>query len=149
MKRVSEEGSLYFAHPPIRSIEVWTDGSSEPNPGPCSWGAVVVANGREIARGCGFLGLGTNNIAELSAVLYGLSLVPYYWRHHEVAVCSDSRYAVNVLSGVWKAKKNLELVCLCDGMMRKFDKLKVGWVKGHSGLRWNDLADQLAEEASG
>src|SRR5688500_2865425 len=52
-------------------IIVYTDGGASPNPGPCGIGVVILDRGerREISE---YLGVGTNNIAELTAVLRGL-----------------------------------------------------------------------------
>ena len=49
----------------------------------------------------------TNNRAEIKAILYGVKALP---NNSEVEVFSDSQYALGVLSGKYKAKKNPDLV---------------------------------------
>ena len=68
----------------------YTDGACAPtNPGPAGWGAVVIAPDGVEADHFGFIGLGTNQIAELTAAIEGLALVP---PGAEVELVSDSQY---------------------------------------------------------
>src|SRR4051812_18768300 len=52
-------------------IDVWTDGACSGNPGPMGIGVVVLADGKRREHG-EYLGVGTNNIAELVAIERGL-----------------------------------------------------------------------------
>ncbi len=56
----------------------YTDGACAPsNPGPAGWGAIVIApDGQGETDHFGFIGPGTNQIAELTAALEGLNRVP-------------------------------------------------------------------------
>src|SRR5262245_42651324 len=56
-------------------IVVYTDGACSGNPGPMGIGVVVLDHGnrREVSE---FLGEGTNNVAELTAVERALDLIP-------------------------------------------------------------------------
>jgi ribonuclease HI len=55
------------------AIDVWTDGACSGNPGPMGIGVVVLYDGqrRELGE---YLGVGTNNIAELTAIERGLDI---------------------------------------------------------------------------
>lgn len=89
----------------------------------------------------------TNNRAEIKAILYGVQALP---DNSEVEVISDSQYALGVLSGAYQAKKNPDLVNLYKKMVRKKNmKVEYKWVRGHSGNEWNELCDQLCNEAAG
>jgi ribonuclease HI len=123
------------------TVHVWTDGACTGNPGPCGVGVVVI-DGKDRQELGEFLGHGTNNIAELTAVLRGLELVRDPQR--PVRVYSDSSYSIGVLSLGWKPKVNQELIAEIKERIRDFRDLKFVKVKGHSGIPENERCDQLA-----
>jgi ribonuclease HI len=129
---------------PADAIHVWTDGACTGNPGPASVGVVVIdgAARRELGE---YLGLGTNNIAELTAIGRGLALVADPTR--PVVVYSDSSYAIGLLSKGWKAKANVELVAALRKQLTGFADVRFVKVKGHAGIIENERCDQLAREA--
>lgn len=89
----------------------------------------------------------TNNRAEIKAILYGVKALP---NNSEVEVFSDSQYALGVLSGRYRAKKNPDLVEAYKRMVvGKGIKASYTWVRGHNGNKWNELCDQLCNEAAG
>jgi ribonuclease HI len=123
---------------------VWTDGGANPNPGPAGIGVVVIEDGkrRELSE---FLGQGTNQIAELAAIVRGLEMVTD--RTKPVIVHSDSAYAIGLATKSWKAKANVELVEKMRGLVRAFPDVRFVKVLGHSGVTENERCDQLAGEA--
>jgi ribonuclease HI len=128
------------------AIIIYTDGACHGNPGPMGIGIVLLDRGerREVSE---YLGEGTNNIAELTAILRALELVPVSERARPVLIHSDSAYALGLLSKGWKAKKNVELV---EGMRRLagfFPQLRAIKVAGHAGVSENERCDQLANAA--
>jgi ribonuclease HI len=129
---------------PADAIQVWTDGGAAPNPGPSGAGVVIVDGGEqtEISQ---FLGEGTNQTAELSAILIGLSKLET--RDRPVVVYSDSAYAIGLLSQAWKAKANVELVEKLRAVCRQFKDLRFVKVAGHSGVPLNERTDQLVGDA--
>lgn len=130
---------------PADAIHVWTDGACSGNPGPAGLGVVVIGDGdkeREISE---YLGDGTNNIAELTAILRGLQSVSDPKR--PVIVYSDSAYSIGLLSQNWKAKKNVELVAALRAECKRFPKLQFVKVLGHSGIVLNERVDVLATSA--
>jgi ribonuclease HI len=131
------------------AIIIYTDGSCLGNPGgPMGLGAVIVDRGKRIELS-EYLGVGTNNIAELTAILRALQAVPPAdQRGREVVVHSDSQYAINMLTKGWKAKKNLELVAELKELLAHFSRLRFVWVRGHTGVPENERADELANAAS-
>lgn len=126
------------------TIHVWTDGACTGNPGPAGIGVVVIdgAKRREHAE---YLGHGTNNIAELTAVLRGLDMVTDVSR--PVRVYTDSSYSIGVLSLNWKAKANTELVAEIRDRLRAFPRLAFVKVAGHAGIPENERCDELARGA--
>src|SRR5262245_27982733 len=132
--------------PEAEAIHVWTDGACTGNPGPAGLGVVVVDRGaeRELSE---YLGMGTNNIAELTAILRGLQSIPTHERVRPVIVYSDSTYAIGLLTQSWKAKANQELVATLRALAREFASLRFVKVPAHSGVPLNERVDELARQA--
>jgi ribonuclease HI len=136
----------------------YTDGACAPsNPGPAGWGAVVIApEGGGESDHFGFIGPGTNQIAELTAAIEGLSRVP---PGAAVQLVSDSQYVLKGLTewrAGWERKgwKNSKGEPVANqGLWKKLfaladaRRVTVRWVKGHNGDRCNEKADALANKA--
>ncbi|MDA9095665.1 ribonuclease HI [Porticoccaceae bacterium] len=136
----------------MNSVEIFTDGACRGNPGPGGWGVLMRFGGEEKTL-CGGEPDTTNNRMELTAVIEGLAALK---RPCEVTVTSDSTY---VLKGIqewmanWKKRgwktaskqpvKNVDLWQKLDAVVGEH-KIDWQWVKGHSGHRENEIADQLA-----
>ncbi|HEY3803829.1 MAG TPA: RNase H family protein [Kofleriaceae bacterium] len=138
------DGKAETAKAPPDAIQVWTDGGAAPNPGPSGAGVVIVDGGKhtEISQ---FLGEGTNQTAELSAILIGLTKLES--RERPVVVYSDSAYSIGLLTQAWKAKANVELVEKLRAVCREFRDLRFVKVAGHSGVPLNERTDQLVGDA--
>ena len=122
----------------------YTDGACSGNPGPAGSGMVVIAPGGRMHEGFEYLGLATNNVAELTAVLRGAECIP---RDAEsAAIMTDSKYAIGVLTKGWKAKVNQELIVRARKVLEGRN-VRVLYVPGHSGVPMNERADELAREA--
>jgi ribonuclease HI len=129
---------------PSDAIQVWTDGACTGNPGPAGLGAVII-DGAERVELSEYLGEGTNNIAELTAILRGLQAVKD--RTRTVIVYSDSEYSIGLLTKAWKPKKNVELIAELRELCRSFCDLRFVKVAGHAGIPLNERTDQLARDA--
>lgn len=121
-------------------MNIYTDGSCEPNPGIGGWGFVVAEDGyfqqgAEPETTC--------NRMEMMAILRALRFAS---RGARIVIHSDSMLCVNVLSGKWKGRANRDLV---DRIAEASDgkEVEYRWVRGHNGDRWNERADELAEAA--
>ena len=137
--------------------EIYVDGSCRGNPGPGSWAAIVVENDKviEVKQSENFENT-TNNRMEMSAILWAMASHGACFGGAPT-VYTDSTYAMNCftlwLSG-WKNKgwtkangepvENLDLIKLYDTYDRTGFQVKIQKVSGHSGHKWNELADQLA-----
>ena len=133
MIETSEEGVIMF-----------TDGASSGNPGPSGIG-VVLKFGQHEKEISEYIGLATNNIAELKAIQTGLQALKK--TDLPVRIFTDSSYAFGVLTLGWKAKANRELVESIKKTIKKFKNLKIVKVKGHAGDEGNERADFLATSA--
>lgn len=139
-----------------RKITIYTDGACLGNPGNGGFGAILICgeHQKEISGG---EKLTTNNRMELKAVIEALKLLK---RPSNVAVYTDSKY---VMDGItkwihnWKRNdwrtadrkpvKNLEFWQELE-KVAFFHEIEWHWVKGHSGDRFNEVADKLANKAA-
>ncbi len=125
-------------------VLVYADGACSGNPGPAGLGVVMLWDDqrRELSE---YLGKGTNNIAELTAILRAAEATPDPKR--PLHVYTDSSYAIGVLSKGWKAKANQELVAAVKAALARIDDVRLFYVRGHAGVPLNERADALAVEA--
>lgn len=141
----------------MKTVEIYTDGSSRGNPGPGGYGTVVRygVHTRELAQG---FRITTNNRMELLAAIAGLEILK---EPCQVILHSDSRYLVDAqnkgwIDG-WKArgwkKKDKSAVKNVD-LWKRLEEACEGheidwrWVKGHSGHDMNERCDTLATQAA-
>lgn len=129
--------------------EVYTDGSCKPsNPGYCGCGIVITKDGEEVHSISEYLGEGTNNIAELTAVLRAFQwLLEKNLDWESNSIYTDSNYVVGLLTKNWKPKKNKELVAELRNISYLFPNTTIEWIKGHDNNKFNDRADELANQA--
>lgn len=122
-------------------IVAFTDGACRGNPGPAGLG-VVVFSGEKRHELSEFLGRGTNNIAELTAILRAVEFATGV--DAKIRVYTDSSYSIGVLSKGWKAKANVELITDIKRAISLSPGVELVYIKGHAGHEWNERADQLA-----
>ena len=138
----------------MNRIEIFTDGACRGNPGKGGWGVMIRSNGLEESLYGGDLST-TNNIMELTAAIKALEHIP---ENSNVVLTTDSKY---VMQGItewiknWKTRnwktaskkpvRNKELWKRLDNLTN-LHSVEWKWVKGHSGHRENEIADQLANK---
>ena len=133
-------------------VVMYTDGACSGNPGPGGWGAVLMSGDhrKELFGGEAET---TNNRMEMMAVIRGVEALK---RDCEVDIHTDSTYVMKGMTEWlegWKqrgwrtaSKKAVKNVDLWQRLEQVLDGHKVNWywVKGHSGVAGNELADELA-----
>ena len=126
------------------TIFVFTDGACTGNPGPAGIGVFLQYRDhkKEISR---FIGSGTNNTAELTAIKVALQEIKDPTL--PVALFTDSSYCYGVLTSSLRAKKNRDLVEEIKKEMLRFPLLKFFKVEGHKGIEGNEKANHLAQQA--
>jgi ribonuclease HI len=134
-------------------VTIHTDGGCRPNPGPGGWGAVLRFGEHVRELWGGEPESTTNNRMELMAPIQALELLN---RRSSVHLHTDSTYVrggiTQWLAGWerngWRtaAKQPVKNVDLWKRLKAACDEHDVEWfwVKGHSGVPDNELADVLA-----
>ena len=140
---------------------IYTDGSSHPNPGPGGFGVVVLDNNENLvytySKQCADT---TNNREELKAILYSLlkhGVKINDWNTDVPIVYSDSNYCIQTLNdwmfkwqrNGWiksdkKVPENLDIIQAFYNLYEIGYRIDLRKVKGHSGQKWNEMADGLA-----
>lgn len=126
------------------TIIIYADGACSGNPGPAGIG-VVLQDGSTRKELSQYLGQGTNNIAELTAILEAANVIESPER--PVRMHTDSKYAIGVLAQGWKAKANQDLVARAKQALTRLKDLELIHVPGHAGVLLNERADALAVQA--
>lgn len=144
---------------------IYTDGSAHPNPGPGGFGVIVLDNDEKIQYIYNKQfekEKVTNNQMELKAILYaflnyGVNINTNEFTNNIPIVYSDSNYCVQTFNSwmfSWanngwiksdkKTPENLDLIKAYYDWYQKGYRIDLRKVKGHNGVKWNELADLLA-----
>ena len=136
----------------MKIIRIYTDGACRGNPGPGGWGALILKDNEEIKLNGGQNDT-TNNQMELTAVIKALK---FFSESTEIEIFTDSKYVMDGITEYikkWKVNgwktaskkpvKNSDLWKQLDDLSAHHS-IRWNWVKGHSGHRENDIADELA-----
>lgn len=133
--------------PDEHTIIVYTDGACSGNPGPAGVG-VFMQRPDSTLELSEYIGSGTNNIAELTAILRALEDITEAEQETNIHLYTDSGWSLGVLIGGWKAKANLEIIAKIKEQMARLPKLELLKIKGHAGHPGNEEADRLATQAA-
>lgn len=132
------------------TLNIWTDGSTKTNPGPCSAAAILRYKDFFLEYAY-FQDHGTNNIGELwgirAALMHGRELWEDLGEYPQMLIHTDSQYCLGVLLWGWKAKKNQKLIAEIKELLKEVRQVGlVGFekVKGHAGIELNERADWIA-----
>ncbi len=127
-----------------KKVILYCDGASRGNPGPGSYGFVILEGEEAIAEEGRTLGEVTNNVAEYEGVIQGLSRCKELGAT-EVTVRSDSQLLVRQLTGQYKVKAPhlLPMVQKARSLQKAFSKV----IYQHVPREENKHADKLANAA--
>ena len=146
------------------SFMIYTDGGCSGNPGPGGWAYVMVTQTYQgeqiIAKNSGAEINTTNNKMELTAVIMALrELKTMGEAPRQITVFTDSQYVQKGITewihkwkrNLWKTSdkkpvKNRELWLELDSLAGNFC-LKWEWVKGHAGIKYNEMCDTMTQDA--
>tara|TARA_B100000700_G_scaffold244762_1_gene273002 strand:- start:341 stop:772 length:432 start_codon:yes stop_codon:yes gene_type:complete len=136
--------------------KVYTDGACSGNPGPGGWAAIIIVDNQMKYKFSGSEKNTTNNRMELMAPI---KAIQKFKKKSEILVFTDSTYVKDGIT-VWiknwekngwrtaskKPVKNKELWKKLKNLSSKHS-IKWTWVKGHAQDKYNNLVDELAQEA--
>jgi ribonuclease HI len=141
-------------------IKIYTDGACSGNPGKGGYGTILIAeddNGqihkKELTEG---FKITTNNRMELLAAIVGLEALK---KPCDVELTSDSKYLVDAFNQKWvdgwikkgwkgankQPVKNQDLWQQLDELNSNLN-VEWNWVKGHAGIEYNEICDQLCQK---
>lgn len=135
-------------------LVVYVDGSFSLEKGNYSYGLIAIDNGKEIYEDCGVGedrdAVSLRNVA--GEVLGSLKAVEYAMDngYKKVILVYDYQGVASWALGTWKRNKTLTQN-YHEVMQENMKKIKIEFVKvkGHSGDKFNDVADKLAKKALG
>jgi len=131
---------------PARLV-IEADGGSRGNPGPAGYGAVVrdALTGVVLAELAESLGTTTNNVAEYSGLVAGLTKAAELAPGADVEVRMDSKLVVEQMSGRWQIKHPAlkPLAAQARELSRRLGRISYQWVPRAR----NTHADRLANKA--
>ncbi len=143
-----------------RTVEIWTDGGCQGNPGPGAW-AFVARSGDSLVERSGFDPRTTNNRMELTAVREALREVAgrAEWKALPITITTDSQYVQKGITqwihawenNSWRTSankpvKNLDLWSALSELARTLPG-RWSWVMGHAGNPMNERCHHLVEQA--
>jgi ribonuclease HI len=129
----------------VTKARLFTDGGARGNPGPAAYGYVLEDETGAVldARGEA-IGVATNNVAEYSGLVAGLTKA-LELGVAELEVVSDSELVVRQMTGDYRVKNKglMPLFQQASGLARRIGKVRYRAVRREH----NKLADQLVNEA--
>lgn len=139
-------------------MKIYTDGSSKGNPGPGGFGVVVCDDKDNIIYTYSKMSEKetTNNEQEMLAVIfaaarYGHNIPPpQVYCDSAYVVNSFNTWIFNWVANDWKKSnnkppENLDLIKFYYSLIKSGFKIDLIKIKGHSGNKYNELADKLAK----
>ncbi len=138
-----------------KTVEIWTDGGCSKNPGPGGLGVLMKYQDKSLEI-CYFVPYTTNNQMELLAAIVALSKLKEPCNvilHTDSVYLKDgiTKWIYNWQKNNWKTstKKNVKNTLLWKELYKltKEHEIQFNWLKGHSGIEGNEVADALCNKA--
>lgn len=140
----------------VVNYRIWSDGAYKPSLNQGGIGIVWTKDDKIVKTySKGYKGSETkkvtNQVMEMIAAMVALDAIKS--PADSVELITDSMYVVGTMSQNWKRKANVKLWIKFDEILERVNKLSKTPVKfshtyGHADDKFNNLADELASEAS-
>ena len=128
-----------------KSLNIFIDGAARGNPGPAGIGVVITDSSNNIIKElCKYIGEATNNVAEYSALIFGMEEVVALGAN-ELTINTDSELLAKQLGGEYKVK-NDKLKKLYSKVIKLLDSFQEVSVNNIPREKNKD-ADKLANKA--
>jgi len=128
----------------MKEIEIYIDGASKGNPGHSSVGVVICQHGQTVKNIAAYIGQATNNVAEYTALIYGLQ-EGLIMGAENIKINTDSQTALPAIKQDLKIKSPniLPLYHQARHLMSAFKKVTLENIPREN----NRGADKLANKA--
>ena len=139
----------------MNNYTVYTDGAYSSVRNKMGIGIIFLKENKPILRYSKMFKGGTNNIAEIIAIILSLKMVKKPIK--SLIIITDSEYCIGCATLGWKRKKNIKLWKIFDSELDRVSKLcsniEFKHVRGHQKddseeTKWNNRCDELAVRAS-
>jgi len=132
----------------MKELEIYIDGASKGNPGPSAIGVVICRDGEILKNIASFIGNTTNNIAEYTALIYGLQegLIIHAER---IKINTDSQLLYRQLKKIYKIKNPniLGLYNQAQHLMSAFSEVLINHIPREQNRGADKLANQAVKQA--
>ena len=128
----------------MKHLDIFTDGACSGNPGPAGIGVVIRENEKIIKEISMFIGNATNNVAEYTALIYGLQEA-LKLKADSVMVKSDSELLCRQIQGIYQVK-NAGIQVLFNQVSHLIEGFK-SFNIAHVRREENKEADALSKKA--
>jgi len=132
-----------------RMLKIYVDGSyTTKNPEFAGWGFVAVKSNNVVAKYNGKIKATMRNVTgEIVAVIHALNWA-YKNGYKDIEILYDYQGIGAWIDGSWKAKNEYtQKYVQSVKNAQKVMNISFAKVKGHSGVKFNEVADKLAKEA--
>ncbi len=128
----------------MSELEIYIDGASKGNPGPSGVGVVICKDGQVLKNISSYIGTATNNVAEYTALIYGLQEA-LVLKAESVKVNTDSQLLSHQINKLYKVR-NPNILRLYNQALRLISAFKQ--VRVNNIVREDNVgADKLATQA--
>ncbi|MFA6349557.1 MAG: ribonuclease HI family protein [Candidatus Omnitrophota bacterium] len=132
----------------MKEIEIFIDGAAKGNPGPAGIGVVICQGGVTIKNIDKYIGKATNNVAEYTALIYGLKECISMGAEC-IKINTDSQLLCRQINGIYKIK-SANLMQLYNQVLllsSAFKKMTIEHIRRDKNVGADKLANKAVKEA--
>lgn len=146
--REEAENWINGVEPAVKpGVRIYVDGSFTPHFAKAGWSFVVTEGDKELARGHGITAFDAESRNIDGEVMASFQAMKWLEANDRTGtICHDYEGIARWARGEWKAKSSIaqQYVRACQPYLKRVTFEKVA---AHTGVKWNELADELAKGA--